>query len=119
MEGVEPRSGGLEQHLRRPRDRPPNTCHRWRRAPTAEGGAYRVASKRLAQIGDTSGAGTLLLGTATYNGSFGGGGAAGADAAERTKLISISSPLPEYGASINQPWAQDHAALARADSLPS
>ena len=25
----------------------------------------------------------------------------------------------EYGASINQPWAQDHAALARADSLPS
>ena len=45
--------------------------------------------------------------------------AAGGDAAERTKLISISSPLPEYGASINQPWAQDHAALARADSLPS
>ena len=66
-----------------------------------------------------AGAGTLLLGTATYNGSFGGAGAAGADAAERTKLISISSPLPEYGASINQPWAQDHAALARADSLPS
>ena len=51
-----------------------------------------------------AGAGTLLLGTATYNGSF-GGPAAAADAAERASLCSIS-PLPEYGR-INA-VAQDH-----------
>ena len=32
---------------------------------------------------------------------------------------SPSSPLPEYGASINRPWAQDHAALGQSRRAPS